>query len=456
MTTTTTTIAQLEETGPSSYSRHGSDISTHVLHRLPTTNVNDTEEPPADAFEAIPDGGIDSWITVSACGFLTFWSNGYISSWGVLQAAILQSSYMEVNIWTLSFVGSLALACIVAFGTLSVRAMKLFGMRYTCLVAVLLLGLGPILTSFTLNHLGGLFCTAGALVGVTSSILYTASNSLPVQWFSSKLGTANGLVKAGGGIGATVLPIAAQGLINAIGLPWTFRALGFLILATGVPSALLLKERRRTISTARIDWLMLKKVPFLYLCLAGAASTFALYVPPFFIPLFARSMGLSPSTGAGLVAGFGLSTTFGRMLSGVVCDKLGPLNTLALTMLVNTVSMLAIWPVSSSLAPLVLFAIINGAGNGSFFVAMPTAIAALSGPGLASGAMSIGTSFWTLGDLLGTPIAGILIASTGAATSSTIEPYRAAIFYAGGVSLVGLVLVVTSRFSVNTKVLKRL
>ncbi|KAK5092905.1 hypothetical protein LTR24_004700 [Lithohypha guttulata] len=413
MTTTTTTIAQLEETGPSSYSRHGSDISTHVLHRLPTTNVNDTEEPPADAFEAIPDGGIDSWITVSACGFLTFWSNGYISSWGVLQAAILQSSYMEVNIWTLSFVGSLALACIVAFGTLSVRAMKLFGMRYTCLVAVLLLGLGPILTSFTLNHLGGLFCTAGALVGVTSSILYTASNSLPVQWFSSKL-------------------------------------------ATGVPSALLLKERRRTISTARIDWLMLKKVPFLYLCLAGAASTFALYVPPFFIPLFARSMGLSPSTGAGLVAGFGLSTTFGRMLSGVVCDKLGPLNTLALTMLVNTVSMLAIWPVSSSLAPLVLFAIINGAGNGSFFVAMPTAIAALSGPGLASGAMSIGTSFWTLGDLLGTPIAGILIASTGAATSSTIEPYRAAIFYAGGVSLVGLVLVVTSRFSVNTKVLKRL
>ncbi len=420
------------------------------------TNVHDTEEPPADAFEAIPDGGIDSWMIVLACGFLTFWSNGYITSWGVLQAAILQSASLQVDVWTLSFVGSLALACIVAFGMLSVRVMKTFGIRYTCLVAVMLLGLGPILTSFTLDNLGGLFCTAGALVGITSSVLYTASNSLPVQWFSSKLGTANGLVKAGGGVGATVLPIAAQALINAVGLPWTFRIFGFLILATGLPSAMLLKERTRTISTARIDWSMLKDAPFLFLCLAGAVSVFALYVPPFFLPLFARSMGLSPSTGAGLVAGFGLSTTIGRALSGVVCDRLGPLNTLALTMLVNAVSMLAIWPVSSSLAPLVLFAGINGIGNGSFFVALPTAISALSGPGLASGAMSIGTSFWTLGDLLGTPIAGILIASTGAANSSKIEPYRAAIFYAGGMGLAGLALVVTSRLRVNRKVLKKL
>ena len=454
--TSTTTVVQLEETPSLNHSGYGSDTSTHVHRVLPTIHGHDTEEPPQDAFEAIPDGGIDSWIIVSACGFLTFWSNGYVTSWGVLQAAILQSASLEVNVWTLSFVGSLALACIVAFGMLSVRVMKLFGIRYTCLVAVALLGLGPILTSFTLNNLGGLFCTAGALVGITSSILYTASNSLPVQWFSSKLGTANGLVKAGGGVGATVLPIAAQGLINAIGLPWTFRTLGFLILATGLPSALLLKERTRTISTARIDWLMLKETPFLFLCLAGAVSTFALYVPPFFIPLFARSVGLSPSIGAGLVAGFGLSTTFGRALSGLACDKLGPLNTLALTMLVNAASMLAIWPVSSSLAPLIVFTAFNGVANGSFFVALPTAIAALSGPGLASGAMSIATSFWTLGDLLGTPIAGILISSTGAAASSRIEPYRAAIFYAGGISLTGLALVITSRLGINREVLKKL
>lgn len=429
---------------------------TQFDHLNEDSSPSHTEQPPTNAFESIPDGGVDAWTVVSACGTLIFWTNGYTTTWGVLQTAILQASQLEVDVRTLTFVGSLALACIVAFGILAVRLMKTFGARYTCLVALMLFSSGPILTSFTLNNLGGLFCTAGALVGLGSSTLYTAGNSLPVQWFSGKLGTANGLVKVGGGLGATVLPIAAQGLIDAIGLPWTFRTFGVLMLATGVPSVLLLKERAPTASTARMDWSMLKDIPFLCLCLAGAVSTFALFVPPFFIPLFAHSIGLSSSTGAGLVAGFGLSTTIGRMLSGVACDKIGALNTLAITMLTNAISMLAIWPVSSSLTPLVIFAAINGAGNGSFFVAMPTAIAALSGPGLASGAMSIGTSFWTPGYLLGSPIAGILISSTGAASSSSIEPYRAAIFYAGGVSLAGLAFVFISRFKVDIKVLKKL
>lgn len=369
--------------------------------------------------------------------------NGYATTWGVLQTAILQVPSVKVDVRTLTFVGSLALACVVSFGMLANRLMRMFGARYTCLVAVVLFSAGPILSSFTLHNIGSLFCTSGALVGLASSILYTASNSLPVQWFSSKLGTANGLVKAGGGVGATVLPIAAQGLIDAIGLPWTLRTFGFLMLATGVPCALLLNERATPGSAARLDWSLLKSIPFLSLCLAGAVSTFALFVPPFFIPLFASSLGLSPSTGAGLVAGFGLSTTVGRMLSGVACDQIGALNTLAITMLTIAVSMLAIWPVSSSLAPLVVFAAINGAANGSFFVAMPAA-------------MSLATSFWSPGYLLGAPIAGILISATGAAGSSRIEPYRLAIFYAGGVSTAGLAFVFVTRFKVDAKVLKKL
>jgi len=455
----TTTVAQFGDANTNDNLTHEVQAlqgETFVLRAQSTNEAVEDDQPPADAFETIPDGGLDAWRVVSACAVLTFWFNGYSTTWGVLQTSILQTSLLKLDVRSLSFVGSLSIACIVAFGTLAVRLMKTFGARYTCLVAVIIFSSGPILTSFTLNNLGGLFCTSGVLVGLGASTLYAAGNSLPVQWFSGKLGTANGLVKFGGGLGATILPIATQELIDKIGLQWTFRTLGFLMLATGVPSALLLKERAPTNSTARMDWSMLKSIPFLCLCLAGAVSTFALFVPPYFIPLFANSIGLSTSTGAGLVAAFGFSTAIGRMVSGVACDKIGALNTLAITMLITAISMLAIWPVSNSLAPLIIFAAINGAGNGSFFVAMPTAIAALSGPGLASGAMSIGTSFWTPGYLLGSPIAGILISSTGAASSSSIAPYRAAIFYAGGVSLAGLAFVFVSRFKVDSKMLKKL
>ena len=425
----------------------------YPLHRVNSINSESNIQPPPDAFEAIPDGGY-GWTVVFANAVFLFWTNGFTVTWGVLQAAILRQSYMRVS--TLTFVGSLATACMVAFGMPAVRVLGKLGARNACVVAVLLLSTGPILTSFTVDHLGGLFCTAGVLVGTSASILYTASNCVPVQWFSSKLGTANGIIKAGGGIGATVLPIAAQALLDAVGLPWAFRIFGFLMVATALPAALLVKERAPVGQSSRWDLSILKDKVFICLCLAGATSTFALLVPAFFLPLFASAIGLSPSTGAALVAGYGAAATAGRLASGFACDKIGAFNTLVLTVLLNALSMFAIWPVSSTLAPLVIFAAINGCGNGSFFVALPTAIAILAGPGSASGAMSIGTSFWAPGYLLGTPIAGILISSTGGDTASSINPYRTAIFYAGGVALLSGLLAIAARLKMNAKLIKRL
>lgn len=110
------------------------------------------------------------------------------------------------------------MACMFTFGIASVRVMRSFGVRYTAIVGTTLFGLRLVATIFTLNNLGGLFCVAGVLVGVGTSLLYTTINGLPLQLFSAKLGLANGLVKAGGGVGATVLPVAAQVLIDRFGL----------------------------------------------------------------------------------------------------------------------------------------------------------------------------------------------------------------------------------------------
>jgi hypothetical protein len=48
---------------------------------------------------------------------------------------------------------------------------------------------------------------SGALYSFGGSIMYIMSNILPVQWFNNCLGTANGLVKLGGGLGATAMAI---------------------------------------------------------------------------------------------------------------------------------------------------------------------------------------------------------------------------------------------------------
>ncbi|CAN9089993.1 hypothetical protein CUC08_Gglean005018 [Alternaria sp. MG1] len=448
---TTQTIIPLESLSSDQHSQTRLDASGNDSTGL--ESLSDPQPPPSAA-EAIPNGGY-GWTVVASCSFLLFWINGYTTAWGVLQTAILKSPNLNTNVRTITFVGSLYMACMVAFGIASIRVMRSFGVRYTALAATTVFGVGLIATSFTLDHLGGLFCIAGLLVGVGTSLLYTATNSLPLQWFSSKLGIANGVVKAGGGVGATVLPLAAQALIDKFGLEWTFRVLGILIMATGIPCTLLLKERATTGTLSRFDWSLLKNVPFLTLTMAGAVGVFALFVPPFFLPLFASSIGLSASTGAGLVGGFGAATAVGRILGGLTCDKIGSFNTLMITCLVNSVSMLAIWPVSTSLPPLFIFALVNGCANGSFFVSLPTAVAVVA-PHSAAASIALMVFFWTPGYLLGAPLAGLLIEATGAADASSIEPYRAAIFYAAGTGVLATLLIIIARLRLDTKVLKRL
>ena len=410
---------------------------------------------PASAVEALPDGGY-GWTVVFACAVVTFIFNGWSGSWGVLQTALFQAYSDQESTTSLSFVGTLNIALAVALGLFSVRLSQLIGARYSMLLGVLMISFGSLFSSFTADNLGGLFVTAGVSIGLGSSLTYTMSNTLPAQWFNSKLGTANGLVKLGGGLGATIMAVAVQALINKVGIPWTFRILGLFSLASGVPAALLVKERASSNNVPFVDLSLFRSIPFCCVFLAGAVGTFALFVPPFFLPLFAHSIGLSASTGAGIVAGFNACTAIGRFGAGLACDRFGSTNMLLLTMALNAVSMLAIWPVSDTIGPLVIFAAFNGVANGSFFTTMPTTVGRLVGPGQAAVGMGMVITGWTGGYLMGSPIAGMLIAATGAEKANTVVPYRAAIFYAGGVALASATFVLIARLRMDSKLFKRM
>jgi MFS family permease len=123
-------------------------------------------------------------------------------------------------------------------------------------------------------------------------------------------------------------------------------------------------------------------------------------VPPFFIPLFANAIGLSSATGAGLLAGFNFASAVGRIFSGILCDKIGSLNALFLALTLAAVSMLAIWPVSTTLAPLAIFSVINGMANGGFFSTMPTVVGNCFGSARVTVAMGMIVTSWSGGYLL--------------------------------------------------------
>ncbi|ORY47091.1 major facilitator superfamily domain-containing protein [Leucosporidium creatinivorum] len=401
---------------------------------------------------SVPEGGY-GWVVVAGCAVICFWFVGTSYSWGILQAALVEEKLAPAT--SLSFVGSLAVFFIAGLALVNARLIRLIGARNTGLLGIAFLGGSEILSGFATKSLPGLFVTSGVGMGIGTSLCFMTVSVTPAQWFAKKRGLATGIVYAAGGLGGTVIAFMFDGLIQRLGIAWTFRLCGLLTLGTGLPAAWLIKERSAIRTATFVEWRLFRDPIFLLLFLAAAIATFPLFVPPFFLPLYASSLGLSASAGAGLVAGFNFSSAVGRLSCGFMCDKLGAVNTLLFSLAISAGSMLVLWPLSDSIAPLVAFAVINGVGNGGFFAVIPSVVGSVFGSARMGVAMGMIVSGWAGGYLLGAPIAGYLLAAFGGQDGG-LRAYLPAIMYAGGLSLLAGALVATARFKMDRKVLKKL
>lgn len=145
---------------------------------------------------------------------------------------------------------------------------------------------------------------------------------------------------------------------------------------------------------------LFRSLTFLVIFTVGALGTFPLFIPPFFIPLYSTSIGLSSSIGATLLAAFNFSSAVGRILCGVFCDRIGALNVLFISLALTGLSMLVLWPLSTNLPPMVIFVILNGIANGGFFSTMPTVVGSLFGSAKVSVAMGMVVTGWAGGYLM--------------------------------------------------------
>ncbi|TFB01792.1 putative transporter [Trichoderma ghanense] len=383
-----------------------------------------------EADSTAPDGGY-GWVIVGSGFVLLWWSLGTTYAWGVMQTALVADGLADPAV--LSFVGSLQAALISALAVVNSLVVRKTGVRAAAMLGAACMGGSEILSSFTIRNVGALFFTSGVVMGLG---------------VSSKRGLANGFMFSGSGFGGAAISFALDSLIQKLGVAWAYRILGLMTLSTGLPAAWLMKERVPVERRGFIEWKLFKSPTFVLIFIGSAIGTFPLFVPPFFIPLYTRSLGFSTNVGAGLVAGFSLSSAAGRILSGFASDKVGSINTVLASLVLTAVTMLAIWPTSTALAPLIVFVVINGAANGAFFSTMPTAISKVFGSARVAVVMSMVVTGWVGGYLTGAPIAGYILDSFGGADGG-LHAYRPAMFYAGALALTSGVFILGARLCIN-------
>ncbi|KAJ6785953.1 hypothetical protein PWT90_03903 [Aphanocladium album] len=407
-------------------------------HTLPQSDEESGSENNHDSAmkEAQQLDGWRGWIVVAASASSLFVFMGVIYSWGILQANLAHKSNMSLT--TLTFVGSLATSFMTSICIFVGKAVRKFGYRETAIAGAILLGLGEFASSWVTHNLGALFVTHGVIFGVGGGLTILPCSTAPLQWFKKRRGLATGVVFGGGSLGAAVMGVATNSMVGRIGAPWTFRILGFMLWAVCLPAACLMKQPSSTQNAVpKLQWQRFKELDFLIIFFGSALACFPLFIPPYFIPIFARSISQSGNTAIIGLTIWNIASTVGRVCAGYTADSLlGPLNSFLVSLICCAVSSLAIWPFSSNMGVLAVFAVINGIGCGSFFSLFPTVLGSVFGPQNTMGVLPIMWGGWFFGFFFGTPIAAQLYALAGTRTDTAA--YRPAAYYAGAMSAIGM------------------
>ncbi|KAJ6460691.1 MFS general substrate transporter [Mycena vitilis] len=370
----------------------------------------DKEAAPAPAGDVFPEGGRDAWLTVAG-GLLC--APGAIQSFGVYQDYYTRIFLSEHPASDISWIGSVQIFFLFSVGIISGR---LFDQGY---FRQLLAGGSTLylVSSFLLSlarphHYYQNFLAQAIGMGIGMGIIFLPSLSIVAHYFKRRRAVAIGAVLSGSSIGAVIYPLMINRLFASKGFAWGVRAVSFLDLGLLLIANLIMKTRLPPRPSAGNMRVILKDIPF-WICLIGEAVTFwGLFVPIFYIQLYAVEHNASRTLQTNAVSILNAAGFFGRTLPMVFSDMWGPFPVILPLTFISGIMAFAFLGAKSD-AGIIVFAILYGLFSGGFIsLSVPTSASFSRNVGEIGsrvGMMSLVCSF-TL--LTGNPISGALLRNT--------------------------------------------
>ncbi|RDW59829.1 hypothetical protein BP6252_12916 [Coleophoma cylindrospora] len=231
------------------------------LHKRGRERVDCTQE--ESELEAPPDGGTTAWLQVLMGHLMNVNCWGYINSYGIFQA--YYTTHLGLASSTVSWIGSAQSFLLYFIGIYSGRALDSGYYRPVLLLGCLFQLLGIFSTSFAHTY-WQIFLSQGICQGIGNGLVFCPTLSLVSTYFARRRSLAISLVACGGATGGVIFPLIAQKLLPRIGLPWTLRVMGFVVLANVLVILCLAKTRlpprQRTGKRKLMDWEAFAEWPY--------------------------------------------------------------------------------------------------------------------------------------------------------------------------------------------------
>jgi MFS family permease len=255
-----------------------------------------------------------------------------------------------------------------AWGALSDR----FGTRAVVLCGGVLLGLG-LVTASRAATLGQFQLLFGIIVGVAAGSFYTPLTATTTRWFTRHRSLAVALVSAGLSVGSAVMGPLARWLISAYDWRFAMLVMGDLVWLVVIPAALLVRNPPAPAAGAgssdagvgaQLTAAQALRTPqFAALALAYFACCAAHSGPIFHMVSHAMDHGVSAMAAATVLSVAALASLCGKIVCGLVADRVGARRTLVAGLALQAVAMSG-YLVTHDLATFYAVALVFGVAYG--------------------------------------------------------------------------------------------
>lgn len=365
--------------------------------------------------DSIPNGGLIAWLQVLGSFFIFFNSWGIINTFGSYQTFYETELLRSSTPSAISWIGSLQAFLLMLVGALTGPVYDAGYFRELLIGGSFLVVLGQMMLSLCKEYWQVLLAQAFC-IGAGTGALFVPSVAILSTYFTTKIASATGIAASGSSLGGVIYPIVFHKLQPQIGFGWTTRVIGFIIFATlFVPNTAMkvrvLPAQRR----ALLDLPAFKEIPYT-LFVAGAFIGFmGLYMPFFYIQLYAIRGGITDTNLAFyLLPVLNSASVFGRIVPNFVADKVGPFNVIVPCAIISGILCFCLIPISS-VAALIVLCVLFGFFSGSFVSLPPTIIVFLSLHNRGKIGTRLGMCFAvvSVGMLIGAPIGGVILDAHG-------------------------------------------
>jgi OFA family oxalate/formate antiporter-like MFS transporter len=257
-----------------------------------------------------------------------------------------------------------------------------FGPRLCAITGGVLFGGGWLLASLGSTHFAFTVAGIGLCAGLGAGFAYIVPIATCIRWFPERKGLVTGVAVAGFGGGAALVSQTAGWLMSS--QDWspftTFALFGLIFLSCICLGGLVMRNPAED-GVTRVPALSLKEVvprpqfALLYLAMiTGLAAGFTVNAN-----LKELFPGSPVRTGIAAVACFALANALGRVIWGLVADRLPALSAIRLNLAAQAIALLASPSILTSNVGLLFFALLTGFNYGGVLVLYAATVAGIWG-----------------------------------------------------------------------------